>query len=202
MGLYLKGVFYSAVIDPMLSSLRRGVVDRVTSTDRVIDIACGPGTLAMAIARKAGSVTAIDIEEDLIRYASQRADGKGIANVSFRALDATDLSCFADNEFDVAVTSMAVHQFEPTLAIKILSTMKRIAPRVIVADYNCPMAPGIYRSLAYGIERFAGGDHYRNFRNYMSVGGMEFFTREAGLSIESATIRGKGVLKIGEMNRG
>lgn len=199
MGFYWKGIFYNAVIDPMLSSLRRGVVDRVTSDDRVIDIACGPGTLAMDIARRAHSVTAIDIEEDLIRYASQKAGRKRITNISFRALDASDLSCFADREFDVAVTSMAIHQFEPALAIKILSEMKRIAPRVIVADYNCPMSPGIYRSLAYGIERFAGGDHYKNFRNYMSVGGMEYFAREAGLSIVSSEIRGKGVLMVAEM---
>jgi len=92
---------------------------------------------------------------------------------------------------------MAIHQFEPALAIKILAEMKRIASRVIVADYNCPMPTGIYRSVAYGIERFAGGDHYRNFRNYMTVGGMEFFTGEAGLSIVSSAIRGKGVLMVG-----
>jgi ubiquinone/menaquinone biosynthesis C-methylase UbiE len=117
-GILLEGNYLHAVIDPMLSSLRRGVVDRVTPTDRVIDIACGPGTLAMDIARRAHSVTAIDIEEDLINYASQRAGRKGITNISFRALDASDLSCFADNEFDVAVTSMAIHQFEPALASK------------------------------------------------------------------------------------
>ena len=199
MGFYWKGIIYSTVIDPMLSSLRRGVVNRVSSDDRVIDIACGPGTLAMAIARKAHNVTAIDIEEDLISYASQRAGRKGIANISFRALDASDLSCFADNEFDVAVTSMAIHQFEPELAIKILAEMKRIAARVIVADYNRPMKPGIFRSLAYGMEKLAGGDHYRNFRNYMRVGGMEFFAEEAGLAIVSSEIRGWGVLCVGEL---
>ena len=199
MGFYWKGVIYSAVIDPMLSSLRRGVVARVTSDDRVIDIACGPGTLAFAIALRAQSVTAIDIEEDLISYASRRSDKKGITNISFRAFDASDLSCFADNEFDVAVTSMAIHQFEPELAVKILAEMKRIASRVIVADYNCPMTPGVFRSLAYGIENLAGGDHYRNFRNYMAVGGMEFFAAKAGLAIVSSEIRGKGVLWVGEL---
>lgn len=202
MGFYWKGIIYRAVIDPMLSSLRRGVVDRISPDDSVIDIACGPGSLAMQIAKRANSVTAIDIEEYLIKYASQRAGKKGITNVSFRALDASDLSCFADSEFAVAVTSMAIHQFEPALAIKILAEMKRIASRVIVADYNCPIPPGIYRSLAYGIERFAGGDHYKNFRNYMNVGGMAYFAREAGLSIESSVIRGKGVLKIGVLKPG
>jgi len=195
MGFYWKGIIYNAVIDPLLSSLRRGVVERVTPDDRVIDIACGPGTLALDIARRAHSVTAIDIEKDLINYASRRASGKGISNINFSALDASDLSCFADKEFDVAVTSMAVHQFEPALAIKILAEMKRIASRVIVADYNCPMPAGIYRKVANGIERFAGGDHYRNFRNYMRVGGMKFFTGEAGLSIEASSIKGRGVLK-------
>jgi 2-polyprenyl-3-methyl-5-hydroxy-6-metoxy-1,4-benzoquinol methylase len=199
MGFYWKGIVYNAVIDPMLDGLQRSVVERVSGADRIIDIACGPGTLALDIARQGNTVTAIDIEEDLINYASQRAGKKGFTNISFRALDASDLSCFADNEFDVAVTSMAIHQFEPALAIKILAEMKRIASRVIVADYNCPMHPGIYRSLAYGIERFAGGDHYRNFRNYMSVGGMEFFAGEAGLSIVSSEIRGKGVLMVTEL---
>jgi ubiquinone/menaquinone biosynthesis C-methylase UbiE len=195
MGFYCKGIIYNAVIDPMLDRLQRSVVERVSAADRVVDIACGPGTLALALAGRASSVTAIDIEEDLIKYGAARAKKRGITNVDFRVLDASDLSCFTDNEFDVAVTSMAIHQFEPELAIKILIEMKRIARRVIIADYNCPMNPGIYRSLAYGIERFAGGDHYRNFRNYMSVGGMEYFASEAGLSIESSSIRGKGVLK-------
>ena len=77
----------------------------------------------------------------------------------------------------------------------------RTASRVIVADYNFPMAPGIYRSLAYGIEKIAGGDHYRNFSNYMKVGGMEYFAREAGLAIESSTVRGRGVLVVREYKR-
>ncbi len=196
MGFYWKGIVYNAVIDPLLSGLRRGVVARIDPEERVIDIACGPGTLAIDIARRANSVTAVDIEKDLINYASRRAARKGIANASFKVLDASDLSCFADNEFDVAVTSMAVHQFEPALAIKILYEMKRIASRVIIADYNCPMPAGIYRSVAYGIEKFAGGDHYRNFRNYMKAGGMEYFAREAGLSLISSEIRGGGVLSI------
>jgi ubiquinone/menaquinone biosynthesis C-methylase UbiE len=196
MGFYWNGIIYNALIDPLLSSLRRGVVEGITPDDRVVDIACGPGTLAIDIARKAHSVTAVDIENDLINYASRRAARKGISNICFRALDASDLSFFADNEFNVAVTSMAVHQFEPALAIKILAEMKRIASRVIVADYNCPMPAGIYRKVAYGIERFAGGDHYRNFRNYMSVGGIEYFAEEAGLSIVSSEIRGGGVLEV------
>ena len=114
-------------------------------------------------------------------------------------LDAFDLSCFKENEFDVAVTSMAMHQFEPALAVKVLTEMKRIAPMVIIADYNCPMLPGIYRWLVYFIEKIAGGDHHRNFRNYMRVGGMGYFAREAGLAITSSAIRGKGVLMMGLM---
>jgi len=45
--------------------------------------------------------------------------------------------------------------------------------------------------------RRGGGDHYRNFRNYMRVGGMKHFATDAGLSIVYSDIRGKGVLKMG-----
>lgn len=78
MSFYWRGILYNGVIDPLLSGLRRGVVERITPDDRVVDIACGPGTLALDIAGRAHSVTAIDIEHDLINYASRRAAGKGV----------------------------------------------------------------------------------------------------------------------------
>lgn len=74
--------------------------------------------------------------------------------------------------------------------------MKRIASKVIIADYNCPMPDGFSRSVAYSAEHLAGGDHHRNFLNYMSAGGIKHFTEAAGLEVISATIRSKGVFVV------
>ncbi len=192
----LNALIYSVLIDPLLSGLRKGVMDAVDDKAAVIDIACGPGTLSLAMAQKAGHVTGIDIDEKLISFASGAASKKGIWNVSFALHDASDLTVYRDYEYDIAVTSMAVHQFPEELAVKILSEMKRIARKVIIADYNFPMPRGFSRSVAYGIERMTKGDHHRNFIHYMSRGGLQWFAASAGLEILSSVVKGNGVFKI------
>jgi hypothetical protein len=96
----------------------------------------------------------------------------------------------------MAVTSMAVHQFDSDLAVKVLAEMKRIARRVLIVDYNHPMPRGWGRSVAWGIERIAGGEHYRNFRSYMRLGGIHHFTRQAGIAVVSEVIRAGGVFVV------
>lgn len=192
----LNALIYTTLIDPLLTGLREAVVAHIDPAASVIDIACGPGTLALEIAQKAGHVTGIDLDEGLIAYASSRVKKKGRDNLIFEIRDASDLSSFHDGQFDAAVTSMAVHQFPKELAVQILKEMRRIARAVIIADYNYPMPRGISRSLAYGIEYMAKGDHSRNFRNYIKRGGVRWFANEAGLKISSVTIRGNGVFVV------
>jgi hypothetical protein len=93
---------------------------------------------------------------------------------------------------------MAVHQFEPQLAVKILTEMKRVASRVIIADYNHPLPQTLSGFAANSIEKMAGGDHYRNFRNYMSAGGINHFTNAAGMKINKTVARGNGVFVVVE----
>lgn len=191
-----KALFYTALIDPLLKGLRRSVMENIDTSAKVIDIACGPGTLALEMSKKAGQITGIDLDEYLITFAASKAGKKGLLNLDFKVLDASDLSGYHNDEFDIAVTSMAVHQFPEELAVKILHEMKRISRKVIIADYNYPMPRSISRSLAYGIERIAKGEHHRNFRNFMSRGGISWFTGAVGLTIRSAATRGNGVFLI------
>jgi SAM-dependent methyltransferase len=195
-----SALIYTALIDPLLTGLRKAVLEKIDPSATVIDIACGPGTLSLDIAQKAGYVTGIDLDEKLISYATGAAIKKGISNAVFKIHDASDLSAYGDGEFDLVVTSMAVHQFPEELAVKILCEMKRIARKIIIADYNCPMPPGFSRSVAYGIERITKGDHHRNFRNYMSRGGIGWFTDAAGLTIRSTRVKGNGVFTVVSCN--
>lgn len=193
-----KALFYSLLIDPLLSGLKQSVAERVPKGAEVIDIACGTGSLAAVIASGAGHVTGIDLDADLIKFAERYIKKRGIANVSFLVSDAASLHQYGDKQFDAAVTSMAVHQFSEPLAVQILKEMKRISSKVIIADYNCPLPAGFSGTLAYTIERLAKGDHYRNFMNYLSRGGMKWFTDSAGLSIRSLSFRGYRVFMVAE----
>jgi hypothetical protein len=92
-----------------------------------------------------------------------------------------------------------MHQFDPETGVKVLSEMRRIAKKIIIADYNYPMRPGPAAWLAWSIERAARGDHYRNFRKYMAREGLNRLAAEAGLAITSREERGDGVFIIAGM---
>ncbi len=196
MGFSFGGFVYQLLIDPILSRLHDPILENIESHHRVLDIACGTGSLSCAIAEKAYSVTGIDLSEEMIVTALRSARRKDLTNITFELRDASSLSHYRDNEFDIAITSMAVHQFDAELAVKIVSEMKRIAQEVIIVDYNYPMPEGFARNIAFGIERIAGGDHYRNFRFYMNNGGIKYFTNHSGLKAISETVRGSGVFLI------
>jgi len=200
MGWSFKGMLYQLLIDPLISGLRTSVAVHVGPSDRVIDVACGTGALTMAMAGRAAHVTGIDLSEDMIITARRTAARRGITNVTLALHDASDLSCYADNEFDVAVASMAMHQFEAGLAVKILAEMDRIARRVIIADYNCPMRRNLPAASAWSIEYMAADDHYRNFSIYMQNGGMPWLAGRAGLNMEAVEIRGGGVFAVAQIS--
>jgi SAM-dependent methyltransferase len=196
MKFYLNGILYKLLIDPLLVTVRSSVIEEACHSTRVIDVACGPGTLAFDLALSGAEVTAIDLDEDLISFASEIAVRRGLKNIHFETRDASDLSLYSDNQFDLAVTSMSVHQFRSELAVRILSEMKRIASKVIIADYNFPLPLNFSGTIAKAFERIAGGDHYFNFRNFIASGGLRYFTDKAGLEVKSVRMRGNGVFLI------
>ncbi len=196
MAISAKGFLYRILIDPLTITIREGVQSLIRPGDKVLEVACGTGALSLALAAKAGYVTGIDLSEDMVATALDTAAKRNIENASFKVLDATDLSHYSDNHFDAAVTSLSMHQFDRVVALRVLSEMKRVAGRIVIADYNCPMHRGPAGSLAWSIEWMAGGDHYRNFRSYMEYGGIKSLAEEAGLKVKGFKVRGKGVFVI------
>jgi ubiquinone/menaquinone biosynthesis C-methylase UbiE len=78
----------------------------------LLDVATGPGSLAREAARKLGSgqVLGVDIAEDALEVARQRAASEGLDFVSFQVEDAENLS-LPDNSFDRALCSLGLMHF-------------------------------------------------------------------------------------------
>jgi SAM-dependent methyltransferase len=77
---------------------------------RVLDVACGTGNLAVPAARTGATVTGVDIATNLVQAARERAKSEGLA-VQFDEGDAEHLP-YADASFDVVV-SMFGAMFAP-----------------------------------------------------------------------------------------
>ena len=88
----------------------RTVPDRVAPGGRVLEVAPGPGFLAIEIA-KAGrySVTGLDVSESFVRIAREKASNAGVA-VDFRQGNASAMP-FLDSSFDFVVCTAAFKNF-------------------------------------------------------------------------------------------
>ncbi|MFP4489563.1 MAG: hypothetical protein ACLFN1_09700, partial [Bacteroidales bacterium] len=67
---------------------------------------------------------------------------------------------------------------------------------VIILDYSFPLPSTLMRSVVFIIERIAGGDHYRNFKKYNKLGGIDYFIYKSGLKPVADSLRGRTVFRI------
>ena len=102
--------------------------------DTVLDVACGPGLVACALAEVARHVTGLDLTPAMIEQAQARQQSKSLKNVAWMVADALPLP-FAAAAFSVVVTRFSFHHFLDPKAV--LAEMVRVcAPggRVAVID--------------------------------------------------------------------
>lgn len=80
--------------------------------DRVLDVACGPGYVAGAVAARRASVVGVDFSDNMIALARRNFPG-----LDFRNADAQNLP-FADADFDAALINFGMLHFsEPEKAL-------------------------------------------------------------------------------------
>jgi len=107
---------------------------RLSGTERVLDIATGPGYIAEAFAKNSREVAGMDLTEAMLDIARARTAEHGVKNISFRTGDAQNLP-FDAGEFDVVVCRLALHHVQQPA--KVVSGMARICRRdgiVLVED--------------------------------------------------------------------
>jgi SAM-dependent methyltransferase len=83
---------------------------QIGAGDRVLDVACGAGQLALPAARAGADVTGVDIATNLIGQARDRAQAEGL-DIRFEEADAEDLP-YDDGRFDI-VFSLIGAMFAP-----------------------------------------------------------------------------------------
>lgn len=76
----------------------------------ILDVACGPGIIAAALAPRAREVVAFDLTPEMLTKARERCAEAGLNNVTFREGSATDLP-FPGASFDTVVTRLSIHHF-------------------------------------------------------------------------------------------
>jgi SAM-dependent methyltransferase len=107
---------------------------RVGPGSAVLDVACGPGLVALALAESAGHVTGIDLTPAMLEKARELQRQRGRSNLSWQ-LGRADALPYPDASFDAVVTRYSFHHFTgPAAALAEMVRVCRPGGRAVVAD--------------------------------------------------------------------
>ncbi len=189
---------YSWLIDPLLRSLRPRVVEicRRWHLKHVLDIASATGAQCILLDRAGIQATGIDLSEAMISRA-RRYSPPAIRYVRGSALELP----FENDVFGGILLLLALHEHTEHERLVMLSEAQRVlAPngRLLLAEYAPPhkAATSITWMVICFIEWLAGGDHRRNFREFVSNGGIRGLESRASLQVLERQRSHRGTIEI------
>jgi ubiquinone/menaquinone biosynthesis C-methylase UbiE len=153
------------------------------STDRVVDLACGPGTLALQFARQVRWVCGVDLTPAMLDRARGTARADNLGNIAFAIGDAQSLP-IATGSLEIAVTSYSLHHMpDPARTVAEMARVVRRGGRVGVIDILVPDDPA-RAEIANRIEIARDASHTR------SLGRRDFekMFQAAGLRVLSSEV--------------
>lgn len=158
-----------ALVDPLFAPWAEHLLESVGAGpgDSVLDVACGPGTvarLAAAQVGRSGFVVGCDLSEEMLSIARAKGDADGAA-VDYRSCPAEALRV-ADDSFDAAVCQQGLQFFADRVgALKELHRALRDGGRVGVSVW-CEIATcEPFAALEAAIAEVLGSDAAAAYRN-------------------------------------
>src|SRR5262245_9539045 len=118
---------------PEFRDLAKRIADRLSSGDRVLEVAPGPGYLAIELARLGYRIAGLDVSRTFVRIARENAAGAGV-QVDFQEGDAAALP-FAADAFDFIICRAALKNFsDPVGALREMHRVLRSGGKAMIID--------------------------------------------------------------------
>jgi ubiquinone/menaquinone biosynthesis C-methylase UbiE len=177
--------FLTPLYDPLVAAttrertFKRALLAQagVRDGERVLDLGCGTGTLAIAVKQAApgAAVTGVDADEAVLARARRKAARAGVEPRFDRAM--ADRLPYADASFERVVSSLFLHHLQPNEKRVCLREVYRVlAPggELHVADWGKP--DPLLRPMFYAVQMLDG---FANTRDHVE-GRLGQFFQDAG----------------------
>ena len=180
---WYDGLLYGWFFDSVEGSRRQIILDLIPEDSTVLDVCCGTGRLAMELAQKCRHVTAVDISPRMLAFAEKQKKRQGIRNLDFVFGDSTRLDECLDGHYDVAVTSLSLHEMGPAERHATVCAMSSVADRLVIADHTTPQPSTMPGFLITQMERLiAGRLNWLMYCEFVTSGGILGALERCGLS--------------------
>jgi SAM-dependent methyltransferase len=138
--------YYVRYRPPYGAGMIRDLLARSSAPGRgvLLDLACGPGRVALALAGSFAEVWAVDLEPEMIDAAKEAARARGVANVRWSIGKAEDFGASAGS-VDLITIGEAFHRLDQEIVAT--RALEWLRPRGCIAVMGC-------RGIIHGEERW------------------------------------------------
>jgi len=179
----LRGIFYDLFIELFLNRTKERIARFIIRNDLfpALDICCGTGKQCQLVEKRRKGTIGLDLDFKMLEYASSK-----YTQIPFICADAA-LIPFRNNSFKAVIISYSLHDKPPEMRAKIIKKAQRLLVpegRMVFLDFENPWnrLSGWGSVFTWLIERTAGGEHYRNNRQFLKDGGLQATIRTHGLN--------------------
>lgn len=154
---------------------------------RVLDVGCGGGILADAMARKGADVLGIDLAEKSLKVAQLHALETQTPRVAYRLVAAEALAVESPGQFDVVTCmEMLEHVPDPASIVRACATLVKPGGRVFFSTINRNPKSFLYAIVGaeYLLNLVPRGTH--EYARLLRPSELGRFCREAGLQLQQS----------------
>lgn len=151
---------------------------------RVVDIGCGGGILAEAIAKKGATVTGIDLSEKALKVAELHSLESGVS-VRYELTSAEDLAAREAGQYDIVTCmEMLEHVPDPSAVVKACATLVKPGGQVFFSTLNRNPKSYLFAIIGaeYVLRLLPRGTH--DYAKFITPAELSQYSRNAGLQVE------------------
>jgi len=178
----LRGIFYDLFIEILLNRTKERIARFIAQNNLfpALDICCGTGKQCQLLEKRRQGTIGLDLDLKMLKYASSK-----YPQITFVCADAAHIP-FRNESFKAVIISYSLHDKNPEMRIKIIQEAKRLLTpegKIVFLDFENPWnrLSGLGSAFTWLIERTAGGEHYKNNRQFLKNGGLQGIIRSHGL---------------------
>ena len=170
-----------------INPLRLAWIDDIVplAGTRVLDIGCGGGILADAMARKGAEVLGIDLAGKALKVAQLHALEAQTQGVSYREVSAETLAAEQPGSFDVVTCmEMLEHVPDPSSVVRACATLVKPGGHVFFSTINRNAKAFVFAIVGaeYILNLLPRGTH--EFAKFIKPSELAAYARAAGLDLE------------------
>jgi len=172
-----------------INALRLNWIEKQISLPgkKIVDIGCGGGILAEAIASKGGDVTGIDIAKEVIDIAKSHSVKSGLS-IQYHVTTAEEMAKKEFHQYDIVTCmEMLEHTPNPESVVKACAHLAKPGGYIFFSTLNRNFKSFVYAIIGaeYILQLLPKGTHRHS--QFITPAELSRYARKAGLSIANIT---------------